>query len=209
VWAAGFLLWGATLFLCAPYDLQISMAVVDRTSVFGELVSFWGEWPAWAVIILSLATLIAGRWGSARQQERFGPWAPLAGTIIILALLSPTLITQCLKFFWGRVRYMHLAADLSDYTPFYVPAGVEAGESFPSGHVAMAFISVAIPFFLTAQRRSRWVKALCWVLALLYGCGVAWGRVIHGKHFLTDTLFAAGSTALLAPVILRWLRRQD
>lgn len=180
------------------------MALVDRTSAFGELVSFWGEWPAWAVIILSLATLIAGRWGSARQRE---PWGPLAGTVIILALLSPTLITQCLKFFWGRVRYIHLAADLSDYTPFYMPAGVGAGESFPSGHVAMAFISVAIPFSLTAQQRGRWVKVLCWALALLYGCGVAWGRVIHGKHFLTDTLFAAGSTALLAPIILRWLRR--
>lgn len=198
-WSLGLCLWIAALVLAAPHDLRLTLAVVDRAALFGKLVSTWGEVPGWMLIAGALATLGFGR----APDSRLRPLRPLAWSVIIQALVYPALITQCLKVFWGRVRFKHLSPGRGDYTPFYVPAGVGAGKSFPSGHVAMAFVPAVVPLFVQARAAGLGSAAVAWLLALLLGFGVAWGRIVSGDHFLTDTLFSAGASLLLASIIVR------
>ncbi len=207
-WCAAAALGATALALLAPYDLQISRAVADPRSPFGQLVSARGQDPGWALILGALALLALPR--RAARWPRLAPLRPLARAVILLALLGPTLLTQTLKQLWGRVRFCNLAPDLHDYTPFTVPAGVGAGESFPSGHAAMAALGLLVPLYLLLRRRGALGQALAWLLAGAYALGVAWGRVRLGKHYACDVLFSLWVTPLLGALLLRWqLRRGE
>ncbi len=198
LWALGAGLWVAALALAAPFDLQLSLAVVDRADDLGRLVWALGEAPSWALLAACLVCLTLGN----RRRPGLRAWRPLAWALALQAVLYPLAATQLIKYFWGRVRFVNLAPDLSDYTPFYLPAGVGAGLSFPSGHTAMGFLPAPAPWFFAArgQRRAALVGGL---LVLAYGGIVAWGRIVLGAHYLTDTLFSMGAQLLLAPVMVR------
>jgi membrane-associated phospholipid phosphatase len=195
VWGACFAVWVATLAVAAPWDLEVSLALVDREATLGRLVALAGEWPAWAATAFCVVILILGR----KPESSFRPWRPLAWAVILLAIISPLIITQAFKFLWGRVRFRDLGVDFAGYTPFYIPAGPGAGLSFPSGHVAMSLVLTPLVFFLT---RLRWL-ALSGVL--LYGLVVAFGRIQAGAHYLTDCIFSIGMSFLVGAVLVRWL----
>ncbi len=199
IWSLGLALWVAALVLGSPHDLDLSRGVADPRGIFGRLVGMAGEWPGWIVVLGALVALIAGRRRGPSRSLR-----PLGWSVVLMALIHPLAVTQSLKLLWGRVRYLHLSSDLSDFTPFYLPAGPGAGESFPSGHVAMAFVWAPLPFFLWSRGR-RGAAALTALVGLTYGLGVAWGRICAGKHYLTDVTFAGGLALLLAPLLVRWL----
>lgn len=196
-WVLGFVAWTAAMALAAPWDLQISLAVVDRQDSLGQLVWALGEAPSWVLLAACLVVLFLGK----RRRRRLRALRPLAWAVVLLAVAYPLVLTQAIKYFWGRVRFVNLAADLSDYTPFYVPAGVGAGLSFPSGHTAMGFLPAPIPFYLAARGR-RLSALVCGLVVLAYGLVVAWGRMVLGAHYLTDTLFSMGAELLLAPVVV-------
>jgi len=197
VWGAGLAIWVATLLLAAPRDLEVSAALMDREAALGRLVALAGEWPAWAATAFCIMVLILGR----RPESSLRPWRPLALAVVILAIIHPLIITQSFKFLWGRVRFRDLGVNFAGFTPFYIPAGPGAGLSFPSGHVAMAFVLSPLVFFLT---RLRWL-ALSGVL--LYGLVVAFGRIQAGAHYLTDCLFSIGMSFLAGAVLVRWLAK--
>jgi membrane-associated PAP2 superfamily phosphatase len=200
LWWAGFLSWCGGLALAAPWDLSLSQRVVERSALFGLLVERFGELPGWLAIVISLVVLIRGKANRPRLQA----FRPLAWTIIVLALVSPLTVTHLLKYFWGRVRFYKLLEDFSAYTPFYIPAGVGVGDSFPSGHTAMGFVLSPIAFFAT--RAKGLIGAMwSWPLVLTIGVGVGWGRILRGAHFLTDCLFSAGLALLLSALLIRWL----
>ncbi len=201
VWLLGLLVWFSALGLASSPDLAISMAVTNREHWFARAVALAGEWPPWVVLLLCLGALASG------QNSRFRSLRPLALAVVILALLEPLIITQSLKFFWGRVRFRNLAADFSNFTPFFLPAGIGTGQSFPSGHVAMAFVPVPLAFYLSAVG-SR-TAAYAWALTLAYGLAVAWGRILAGAHYLTDCVFSAGLSLLLAAVLVRYFMRTN
>ena len=202
-WALGFLVWAAAMALAAPWDLQLSLAVVDRQDGLGQLVWALGEAPSWALLAACLAVLALG------NQRRRGLRAlrPLAWAVVLLAVVYPLLLTQAIKYFWGRVRFVDLLPDLSNYTPFYLPAGVGAGLSFPSGHTAMGFLPAPLPLFFAA-RGQRLAALLSGLAVLVYGLVVAWGRIVLGAHYLTDTLFSMGLELLLAPVVVHLCLRR-
>jgi membrane-associated phospholipid phosphatase len=197
VWGTCFAAWVAALAIGSPWDLEISSALVDREAALGRLVALAGEWPAWAATAFCIVVLILGR----KPESSFRPWRPLALAIVVLAVINPLIITQSFKFLWGRVRFRDLGADFSGYTPFYIPAGPGAGLSFPSGHVAMAFVLTPLVFCLN---RLRWL-VLCGVL--LYGLVVAFGRIQAGAHYLTDCLFSIGVAFLAGAVLVRCLAK--
>jgi membrane-associated phospholipid phosphatase len=201
-WWAGAALWGAALALASPWDLPLSLALADPLSRLGWLVALWGEKPAWAVLVLCLVLYLLGRRRPALARHN-----ALYLALVAMAVLCPLLVTQALKLLWGRVRFHRLAAGYADFTPFYVPAGPGAGASFPSGHVAMSMVPTPLPIYLRGAGRPL-VSLLVWVLQLTYGLVVAWGRVVYGRHYLTDVLFSFGFCLLAAPLVLRWARRR-
>lgn len=199
-WGIGFAAWAAALLAASRWDPEISRAVADPRADFGQLVALAGEWPAWAVVLACIIVFIAGR----KEESALRPLRIPALGIIVLAIIHPLAITQGFKFLWGRVRFRDLGADLAGYTPFYIPAGPGAGLSFPSGHVAMAVVLSPLVFFL-AHLRKTVPALLALALVLLYGCLIAFGRIQAGAHYLTDCLFSAGLSFLLAAVLVRRL----
>jgi membrane-associated phospholipid phosphatase len=198
----GCTLWIGLLFLASLYDLRLSQAVANPHSLYGRIVSTFGEWPAWGVILGAMGLL-----GCSRSPDsHLRPYRPLAWSLILMALLCPGLITQSLKLLWGRVRFVHLDRSLSNYRPFYSPLGLGGGDSFPSGHVAMAFVPTPIPLYYAIYQRKGLVMALVSALVLIvYGLGVAWGRICYGRHYLTDTIFSMACSLQLAPLLLHRL----
>ena len=196
--------WLASMLLLSPYDLEISKALANRSALDGILVYRLGEIPGWIAIVLSLYVLIR-TW--QKDIPRLEPFKPLAITIISQALLIPLAVTQLLKYFWGRVRFMHLAPGFSDYTPFWQPAGVGSGASFPSGHVAMAALLASIPFFLWQEKKHRSALA-SGIVTAGWGLFVSWGRIRSGSHYMTDCVMSLGLGWLGAALLLYVLKNR-
>jgi membrane-associated phospholipid phosphatase len=196
---------GAALFLLmlllSPVDLELARSLHRPGNTFGRMVLLFGEWPGWIAVLLAALGLALGR-----RRPRLREYRPLFWSVIWLALIHPLLITQGLKFGWGRVRPADLSANGSDFTPFYRPAGPGAGESFPSGHVAMSVAGAPLPFFLWRRGRAR-AAAVALSILLAIAALVSLGRMVAGAHYLTDCLFSAGLAFLLAPALERHLSR--
>lgn len=197
-WGAGLILWIAALVIAAPWDLELSAAVSDHAALYGRVVADFGELPSWILVVSCLVLLAVCR----HPDSRFYSLRPLAWAIIVLAIVHPLAITQSLKYFWGRIRFRDLGMDFAGFTSFYLPAGVGAGLSFPSGHVAMAAVFSPIPFYLVRTSRTT-TGALAFVMVLLFVLAIAWGRIQAGAHYLTDCVFSIGLSLLLAAVVVR------
>ena len=94
-----------------------------------------------------------------------------------------------LKLFWGRVRFRDLAANYSNFTPWYLPQGITGNDSFPSGHTAMGWMLISLFVSITDKSiRKRFVmKAIIISWALTLGIS----RIIAGAHFSSDVVFAS------------------
>lgn len=197
-WGIGLAVWVTALALLAPHDLAISKAVADPASPFGVFVYRFGGWPSLLAYALAVPVLLWPR----RGRSAVDPWRVAALAVVLMGLVHAFGLTHLVKYAWGRLRFVQLAADFSDYTPFYVPAGVGRGVSFPSGHTATAFALLPIPIALWRARR-RGGAAIVGLLVLAWGVVVAAGRIRAGAHFATDTVFSAGVALLLAPLVVR------
>lgn len=198
-WIAGCLLWIGALFALSPFDLQLAEAAYSPDSSFGALIRYFGEMPGIALLLLAAGAALHAR----RQGSKWAAHRVLLAAILLQGFLVPFTSVQLLKTFWGRVRYVHLSA-ASQYTPFYSPAGMGAGRSFPSGHAGMGAMGAPLPFYLAGRVPAAWV-GLAWVLTVSWSVTVAFGRMVAGAHYLTDTLFSVGLSYLVAPLLLRWL----
>jgi membrane-associated phospholipid phosphatase len=199
-WGVGLGCWAAALILTSPWDLAVSQAMVARGSAFGRLVLLFGELPGWLAVAFSVVVLILGR----RPDSRLRRFRSLGWAFLLLAAINPLLFTQAFKFLWGRVRFVDLGPALAGYTAFYLPAGVGAGESFPSGHTAMALVLAPLPFFLV-RRGHAMAGAAALGVVLAVGGTVACGRIVAGAHYLTDCLFAGGLAFLISAILVRKL----
>jgi membrane-associated phospholipid phosphatase len=115
------------------------------------------------------------------------------------AILNYVLFVQIGKALWGRVRFFDLDALYSDFTPWYLPQGVNGHASFPSGHAAIGWLLLPL-IYLTFSKSWR-VKLLIGALAVSWGLFVSIGRVKIGAHYASDVLFPTG-VAILCFVFL-------
>ncbi len=119
----------------------------------------------------------------------------------VYMMLNNLLINLC-KLLWQRTRFddMLRAGSFADFTPWYLPLG-NGGSSFPSGHTAAAcavFVLLsACALFARWRGRERLVCTLCWAYVALMGAG----RILIGRHFLSDTVIAA----LLGFLLYLWM----
>jgi len=121
------------------------------------------------------------------------PYRKFAGVVILLAVINPLTFVQLVKYLWGRVRFRDLAADFSDFTPWYLPLGPASHHSsFPSGHTAMGWM--LLPLLFLVKDRKLWdAKRLSTILAVFsWGFFVAFSRVKIGAHYASDVLFSTG-----------------
>ncbi|MFQ5820560.1 MAG: phosphatase PAP2 family protein [Candidatus Heimdallarchaeota archaeon] len=107
---------------------------------------------------------------------------------IFLAILNPLVIVGLIKRLWGRVRFKDLTPDHSNYTPWFIPQGINGHESFPSGHAAMGWM--LLPLLLFTRKKSLKVQILVGGVIFVWGVIVAMGRIVIGAHYASDVLFS-------------------
>ena len=198
-----FFIWAGALALAAPHDLSFSTAVAQPEHPYAQLIYHHGTWPsgflyAAAIIWLSAATL----------RGRSNLVSLMAAVLLAHALIHPLLITSGLKFLFGRLRFHQLPPGGAGFTPFYLPTPGLGGRSFPSGHVASAVVLTPLVVVSWRERR-RGLAAVLASITVVWGLSVAWGRILHGAHYLTDCIFSLGFSPLIAPLTIRvgaWYR---
>jgi undecaprenyl-diphosphatase len=67
---------------------------------------------------------------------------------------------------------------------------VPTTSSFPSGHVAAAFVIYAtLARYVTEHVRARWAAFVAWTVAVVVPLAIAFARVYRGMHYPTDVAF--------------------
>lgn len=158
-----------------------------------------------------LASLVALLLAAIRRPL---PWLETrtAGFVFLLYLLGPGLLVNgLLKRYWGRARPADVAefGGAAAFTPPWLPADQCASNcSFVSGEGSAA-VALAVTFLVLAPLAKRHLPG--WFLTLYFPCAVilpALGlglRVATGRHFLSDTIFAALFVLAIALVLHRLL----
>jgi len=153
--------------------------------------------PAYLVAIIAFTVFVAGwfRKGLARYRKE-------SLFLVLFLALGPGLVVDTVfKDHWGRPRPIEIVnfGGNAEYHPVWQKGVASPNESFPSGHASMGFYLIGPYFFL--QRRNR-------LLALVFlGTGLAAGglfgaaRILQGKHFLTDVIWAGGMIYLTGAIL--------
>jgi lipid A 4'-phosphatase len=103
------------------------------------------------------------------------------------AILGPGLIVNgVLKEHWGRARPFQVQdfGGPALYSSALIPSDQCKGNcSFVSGHASVGFLMMSLAFMLGKARR-EWLFA-----GILCGALVGLGRMMQGRHFLSDIVF--------------------
>jgi len=175
---------------------------------------FQGQ-PPGATDVPALLALAAGalylRAHAAGASRRLLAARPVLGFLLTAALMAGWAVVHALKLVLGRARPLDvLSRHHLPYTEWYrtgslhLTAGPYRG-SFPSGHTAAVFATVAFAYALAfdpaAGRRPRAAGAAAAVLALA-GAGVMTvANAMGGNHWLSDGLGAIGLVWLVVHLL--------
>ena len=150
-------------------------------------------------IIFIVAGLLKAR---AKIFVRYGVF------IVLSASLGAGLIVNgILKEHWGRPRPDEIVEFGGDrqYIRPWVKGPRGNGESFASGHTSIAFSYFAF-WFIFRKRRPR-LAVLCLLGTVILGTLTGLGRIIQGRHFLSDVFWAAYIPYLICFVLSHFVLR--
>ncbi len=150
-------------------------------------IYYGGLLPAWLLGLGSLGILVAA-------AVRLISPAGNRGALFLLAFfgIGPLLLVNVgYKGYWGRPRPDQTTCfgGTQQFLPVLEKGAVARYHSFPSGHAAAGFCLIA-PAFLLYRRRPR-LAGGCLCCGLLCGLIVGLGRIIQGRHFASDVVWAA------------------
>jgi len=224
-------------------DLEISKAVVDENSVWGNFGEEFGEAPGYGLIAIALSAFIGSFNKDVKKQKIpayiiiiFGIFILLFGIIFnsqslivdgavvaislitfviftfnkdwnnyrnislvitILTILNPLLFVQLTKILTGRVRFIKLAIDFSNYTPWFLPPGPSGNNSFPSGHTSMSFMFLPLLILVKDRKWKDIIRIIVSFLVIGWAIFVGVSRIVVGAHYASDVLFSAGMAAII------------
>lgn len=149
--------------------------------------------PAVLTAFVALIIFLVSFW-----QEKYISWRKYTVfTILFLALGPGLLVNLFLKEEFGRARPREIIefGGQQHFTEFWQPGTAGTNSSFPSGHAAIAFASIA-PWFIFREKR-RTVARIFLYAGLLFGVLVGIARILQGAHFVSDILWAGGLVYLV------------
>ena len=211
------LLFGIVFALYPETDLAIAELFFDARKARFPLATSQ-DWnlvrniASWAPVIFLLPAVFA------LLRKLAYPRLPIAmapSVILFLLgsfLLGPGLVVNALlKENWGRPRpnSVEQFAGAAHFEPWWRPSSECVRNcSFASGETAVAFWTVAPASLAPPQIRPVALGA-----AVLFGTSVGTLRVMFGRHFVTDVVFAGVITVILVILLYRFmlapLRRSD
>lgn len=117
-------------------------------------------------------------------------------------LLAPMFISNTLlKDHWGRPRPDAVLTGQAEFEPWWRPAGsCERNCSFVSGEASQAFWTVAPASLAPPQLRPVAVG-----VAIVFGAAAGALRIVAGRHFVSDVVFAGIITIAVVLLLYRLL----
>lgn len=107
----------------------------------------------------------------------------------IVYIVVLTVVINVVKVTWARPRYWMVMSGDATFVPWYIINGnnitdiSNAYMSFPSGHTANAFASLALALWFIGPKRDRVFNIM-----MMWGLLTAVSRIFAGQHYLTDTI---------------------
>ncbi|CCG41276.1 phosphatase PAP2 family protein [Magnetospirillum molischianum] len=151
---------------------------------------------------LAAAVAILGVIAAIRHRPILGVGPRVALYLLATLALGPGLVVNVvLKDHWGRPRPSTIAefSGPNTYVLPFVPSNqCDDNCSFPSGHAALGFWTVAFALLSPPRRRHLSVAS-----ALIFGSMVGLARIAQGGHFLSDVLVSG----LLVSGLCLWLHQ--
>lgn len=150
----------------------------------------------------ALVTYTASWWWPARLLA----WRRPALFLVLVAALGPGLVVNVVfKDHWGRPRPREVQelGGRERFLPVWTKGSDPQAKSFPCGHCAIGFY-LATPYLVLRRRRRRLAIAIG-LGGLAYGGLMGAARMMAGGHFLSDVVWAAGMTWLVALALHRLL----
>lgn len=192
-------------------DISVSSLFYEGNRDFvGHLVWWWeplrNAFQAFYAVCVAVAMF--GLWRSMRgaswlRRSRFA-WIYLSACLLI----GPVLVTHGMfKSPFGRPRPMEIAefGGAKTFKPAFVPSDqCTWGCSFVSGETASTFM----PFMAAAVLAPQMAPAIV-VGGTIVGLAAGGVRIVQGRHFLSDVIFAGLAMALVAGLTLPLARRID
>jgi lipid A 4'-phosphatase len=135
-------------------------------------------------VVAALLWLLFASWLWRRRSEQ-ALRRRLWFLLLVLALGPGLLVNGVFKAESGRARpdQTEQFGGERRFTPVFTPADqCERNCSFVSGHAAMGFFFIALAWVL---RDRRWL-----VFGITLGALVGLGRMLQGRHFLSDVVFS-------------------
>lgn len=177
-----------TLFQIAATAVLIYIIFVILWGLTGNQDIFYNNLFSLATISLFFALIIVII--LKKIAVNFSPAVLLTSKVITaMSLIGYLIFIQMIKISWGRLRFRDLNALQSDFTEWYLPQGITGGESFPSGHAAMAWM--LLPIILLIPKKNKIVKIFTSGLIAAWGIAVPLSRVVIGAHYASDVLFGS------------------
>jgi lipid A 4'-phosphatase len=151
--------------------------------------------------LLAALWLAAMLWSKAAIAMRLPPHRVLL-FLFLASVLAPGILASLVKDHFGRARPIQVTefgGTLNFTSAFTVSGQCRRNCSFVSGDATSGFVPVA--FALLARRRRNFY--LC--CAIGFGVLVGINRVLAGKHFLSDVVFAGLLSVLSIYGLYFWL----
>lgn len=145
----------------------------------------------WPIYIYSLIALLAGLWLGGKFNKNSSCSLKNNSFFFIIAsfIIVPGIIVNLIfKEFWGRARpnqILEFGGDKDFSAPLVIADQCSSNCSFPSGHAALAFWTIAIALILPKA-----IRPYAIALAIIMGFVVSYARIAQGAHFFTDTAFS-------------------
>lgn len=145
-----------------------------------------------AVVIWIIAILIQRKVSDEKLKEM-----KKAAIVFVLLVFFEMLLVNLVKIAWGRPR-MRILESMDGYKKWFEISGPAINndyKSFPSGHTANGFTTIAYTLFFSYFKgmNKKWILPV----GVLWGSLVALSRVVLGAHFLSDVIVGSYITIFI------------
>lgn len=192
------------------HRLDPAVSILRRTLFEGEAPG-GSDLPIFGTLALIYCYV---RVTAARAKPEWSKVRPWLGFLVVSTLAAGLGAVHAVKWVVGRARpYDVLAGEHLPFTPWYAPGphfiteGIYRG-SFPSGHVAAAFMFIAVAYVLAGDpllpvrwRLAGWALG---ALTLAYAAVMAVASSMARSHWLSDAVGVVGIVWLLVHVLYFW-----
>lgn len=154
-------------------DLYLSQLLFEHEAAWAEIVSAVAKFPGYAALATGVVMLTL----SIKRRDDDGTGKAV---YLISGVALTVIVVFVLKELTARRRFIELGSPEAYYENFGFGMG---GDSFPSGHVAMAASGIFLVPAIKEKYRKLFLAAL-----IIWTLSAALARITLGAHYFTDTL---------------------